>query len=61
MQLLSCAHPLVKRSAVFCMVNSLFDFVSDIIVGQIKLQYSSVVLVMAVYVLSSVPLIFLGV
>ena len=54
----SRVHPVVIRSAVFCMVCSLFVFVSDIIGDQIVLPYSSVVLVMAVYVLSSVSLDF---
>ena len=54
----SRVHPVVIRSAVFCTVCSLFVFVSDIIGDQIVLSYSSVVLVMAVYVLSSVSLDF---
>ena len=49
-------HPVVIRSAVFCTICSLF--VSDIIGDQIELPYSSVVLVMAVYVLSGVSLDF---
>ena len=52
-------HPVVIRSAVFCTVCSLFVFVSDIIGDQIVLPYSSVVLVIAVYVLSSVSLDFI--
>ena len=45
-------------SAVFCTVCCLFVFVSDIIGDQFVLLYSSVVLVMALYVLSSVSLNF---
>ena len=51
--LVSQVHLVVIRSAVFCTVCSLFVF--DIIGDQIVLLYSSVVLVMPVYVLSSVP------
>ena len=54
----SRVHPEVIRSAVFCTVCSLFVLVSDIIGDQIMLPYSSVVLVMAVYVLSRVCLDF---
>ena len=53
--LVSRVHPVVIRSAVFCAICSLFVFVSDIIGDQIVLPYSSFVLVMAVYVLSSAP------
>ena len=56
--LMSRVHPAVIRSAVFCTVCSFFVFVSDIIDDQIVLPYSNVVLVMAVYVLSSVSLDF---
>ena len=48
-------HHVVIRSAVFCI---LFVFVSDIIGDQIVLPYSSVVLVMALYVFNSVSLDF---
>ena len=51
-------HPFVIRSAIFCTVSSLFVFVSDIIGDQIVLPYSSVALVMAVYVPSRVSLDF---
>ena len=54
----SRVHPVVIRSAVFCTVCSLFVLVSDRIGDQIVLPYSSVVLVMAVYVLSTVFLYF---
>ena len=54
----SHVQPVVMHSAIFCMVCSLFVFVSDIIGDHIVLPYSSVVLVMAVYVLSSVSLDF---
>ena len=54
----SC-RPVVIRSAVFCTACSLFVFMSYIIGDQIVLPYFSVVLVMAVYVLSSVSLNFL--
>ena len=54
--LVSRVHLVVIRSVVFCTVFSLF--VSEIIGEQILLPYSSVVLVMAVYVLSSVSLDF---
>ena len=56
--LVSHVHPVGIRRAVFCTVCSLFVFVSDIIGDQIVLPYSSVVLVTAVYVLSSVSLDF---
>ena len=49
--LVSRVHPVVIRSAVFSTVCSLFVFVSDIIGDQVVFPYSSVVLVMAVYVL----------
>ena len=51
-------HPVVIRSVVFCTVCNLFVFLSDIIGDQIVLPYSSVVLMMAVHVLSSVSLDF---
>ena len=54
--LVSCVHPVVIRSAVSCTVCSLHVLVSDITGYQIVLPYSNVVLVMAVYVLSSVSL-----
>ena len=54
--LASCVHPVSIRSAVFCMACSLFVFVSDIVCDQIDLLYSSVVLVMVVYVFSRVSL-----
>ena len=44
-------HHVVIRSAFFCTVYSLFVFVSDITGDQIVLPYSSVALVMTVYVL----------
>ena len=56
--LVSRVHPVVKRSSVFCAVCSLFVVVSDIIGNQRVLPYSSIVLLMAVYVLSSVSLDF---
>ena len=49
-------HSVVIHSTVFCTDCNLFMFVPDIIFDQILLPYSSVVLVMAVYVLSSVSL-----
>ena len=52
--LVSHAHRVVIRSAVFKTVCSLFVLLSDIIGDQMVLQYSNIVLVMAVYVLSSV-------
>ena len=53
---LRLVHPVRIRSVVFCTLCSLFVFVSDIIGDQIVFSYSSVVLVMAEYVLSSVSL-----
>ena len=54
--LVSRVHPVVIRSGVFCTVGSLFVFVSNIIGDQVVLLYSSVVRMMAAYVLSSVSL-----
>ena len=51
-------HSLVIRSTVFCTVCSLFVFASDIIGDQIVLLYYTVVVVMTVYVFSSVSCIF---
>ena len=56
--LVSRVHPVVMRSDAFCTVCCLFAFVFDIIGDHIVLSYSSVVLVIAVYVLSSVYLDF---
>ena len=56
--LVSRVHSVMIRSAVFCAVGSLFVFMSDIIRAQIVLPYSSVVLVMAGHMLSSVSLDF---
>ena len=50
--LVSCVHPVVTRSAVFCTEYSLLVFVSDIICDLIVLPYSSTVLVTTVYCLS---------
>ena len=55
---LSRVHPVVIRSAVFCMVYSLFVLVNYIIGNHIALPFSSVVLAMAVHVLSSFSLDF---
>ena len=52
----SCVHPVVMRSAVFSTVCNLLVLVSDIIDDQIVLPYSSVILVMAVYMFSSISL-----
>ena len=49
-------HSVVIRSTVFCTDCNFFMFVPDIIFDQILLPYSSVVLVMVVYVLSIVSL-----
>ena len=54
--LVSRVHPVVLCCDVFCMVCILFVF--DIIGNQIVLPYSSVVLMMAVYVLGSASLYF---
>ena len=51
---LSLVHPVAMRSAVFCMVCSLFVRVSDIMGDYMVLPYSSVVPIMAVYVFSNV-------
>ena len=54
----SCVYPVVIRSAVFRTICSLSVFMPDIIGDQIVHPYSSVVLVMAVYVLIGVSLDF---
>ena len=56
--IVSRVHPVVIRSTLFCTVCSLLVFVSDIIGDKIVLPYSSVVRVMAVYVLSNVSFEF---
>lgn len=56
--LVSSVHPVAIRSAVFCIICSLFVLVSDIMGAQIVLAYSSMGLVMAVYVLSIVSFVF---
>ena len=58
MQMRACVYPVVIRSTVLCTVCSFFVLVSDIISDQMVFLYSSVVLLIAVYVLSSVSLDF---
>ena len=51
--LVSLVHSVAMRSAVFCMVCSLFVFVSDIMGDYIVFPYYSAVLVIVVYVFSN--------
>lgn len=52
--LVSSVQPVATRSAVFCIICSLFVFVSEIMGDQIVEEYSSFGSVMALYVASKV-------
>ena len=53
----SCVHPVAMRSAVFCMVWSFCVLVSDIIGDHTVFVYSSIGLVIVLYVVSSVSFV----
>ena len=52
----SYLHSIVIYSVVFCAICNLFVLVADVIGEQIVLSYSSIVLVMSMYVFSSFSL-----
>lgn len=56
--LVSSVHPVAVLSAVFCIVCSLFMFVSDVMGDQMVLAYSIMGRVIVLYVVISVSFVF---
>ena len=54
----SSVHPVIVRSAEFCIVCSLFMLVFDMMGDQIELAYSRMGLIIVLYVMLSVSLVF---
>ena len=54
----SCVHPVIILSAVFCTVCNLFSCVLDIVGDQIVLAYSSMGRVSVLYVVLNVSVLF---